>query len=105
MIQIISFSKTSSSCTIKGYRLANFILESGPFLEFLEECETKVINPTYAIFERQDNLLISWLLASISPEMLSQLIGCDTAREVWKIVEQIFSFQLKAKVMQYKFKL
>lgn len=75
------------------------------FQKFIEECETKVINLTYTIFKRQDNLLIPWLLASMSSKMLPQLIGCDTTKEVWKIIEPIFAYQSKAKVMQYKFKL
>ena len=66
---------------IKGYGIANFISEAMiPPSEFLKEGGTKGINPAYIVFERQDNLLVSWLLASISLGMLSQLIRCDRAK-------------------------
>ena len=64
-----------------------------------------MINLVYIIFERQDNLLVSWPLASMSLEILPQLIRCDTTKEVWKTIEQIFASQSQTKVMQYKFKL
>lgn len=41
-----------------------------------------IINIEYIIHNRQDNLLSSWLLSSISSGLLPQLIGCKNSHEI-----------------------
>lgn len=32
----------------------------------------------------------------------AQMVGCNTAADVWKVVDKTFALQSQAKVMQYK---
>ena len=45
---------------------------------------------------------MSWVLASITPSYLPQLVGCSSSRSIWTTIEQLFSSQFTAKVMFYK---
>ncbi|XP_022159146.1 uncharacterized protein LOC111025572 [Momordica charantia] len=40
-------------------------------------------NPEFINWKRQDKLITSWLLGSMSEEILSQMLECETAQEVW----------------------
>ena len=61
-----------------------------------------VPNTDYTKFQKQDSLLYSWLLSSVSSNLLSQIVGCSTSYEIWKTVKQIFSSQSAARIMQYR---
>lgn len=39
-------------------------------------------NPEYLICKRQDKLITSWLLGSMSEEVLSQMLECETSKEI-----------------------
>ncbi|KAL5554287.1 hypothetical protein UlMin_041688 [Ulmus minor] len=45
---------------------------------------------------------MSWVLASITPSYLPQLVGCSSSHSIWTTIEQLFSSQCTAKVMFYK---
>ena len=64
-----------------------------------------VPNSDYTKFQKQDSLLSSWLLSSVSSNLLSQIVGCNTSYEIWKTVEIFFSSQSAARIMQYRRKL
>ncbi|XLT13472.1 hypothetical protein HN51_059162, partial [Arachis hypogaea] len=55
--------------------------------------------------KRQDALLKSWLLASMSKPFTTRMVGCMYTWKVWKRLEDHFSSQIKAKVMQLTNKL
>ena len=59
-------------------------------------------NPEFVRYQRQDRLLMSWILASISTSYLPQLVGCSSSQEIWTTIEQLFNSQSTAKVMFYK---
>ncbi|KAI9185666.1 hypothetical protein LWI28_009391 [Acer negundo] len=56
-------------------------------------------------WEQQDQILLCWLLSSISQGILPELVGCSTASEVWSTVERIFSSHSGANLMQLKLQL
>ena len=43
-------------------------------------------NPEYVLWNRQDQLILSWLLASMTETIQAQMVGCNTAADVWKVV-------------------
>ncbi|KAL4320056.1 hypothetical protein GQ457_18G017850 [Hibiscus cannabinus] len=59
----------------------------------------KMPNPQFASFKQHDSALCSWLLASISLFILSSLVSCRTAFEIWEKVQQIFSVSSTTKIM------
>ncbi|KAL5745917.1 hypothetical protein ACOSP7_027063 [Xanthoceras sorbifolium] len=56
-------------------------------------------------WEQQDQILLAWILSSISQELLPEFVGCQTACEAWQTIVQLFSSQSKANVMQLKLQL
>lgn len=66
---------------------------------------SEVVNPTFIIWCRQDQLLFSFLLASMSETVQAQMIGCESSVGLWTQVSTIFATRSKARVMHYKLKL
>ena len=68
--------------SIRGYKLQDFVFGSKPppkkFLRPEDE-ENTIVNPEYADWEQQDQLLVSWLLSSMSEGILSRMINCETS--------------------------
>ena len=54
-------------------------------------------NPTYTTWKRQDQMILSWLLSSISVEILSIVVNSKTYRELWISLEEQFGFETTAK--------
>ena len=89
---------------IFGYGLEGYILgtKQAPARMINNTNGTATINPAFVLYQRQDRLLVSWLLASISTTYLPQLIGCSSSFEIWTTIEQLFNSQSTAKAMYYK---
>ena len=47
------------------------------------ETNQNIINPAYTNWFNRDQLLLSWLLSSITEEVYPQLIGLNSSSEVW----------------------
>ncbi|TXG73048.1 hypothetical protein EZV62_001627 [Acer yangbiense] len=58
------------------------------------------VNENFLDWEQQDQVLLCWILSSISQEILPKLVGCSTSCEAWKTIEKRFKSQSKANVMQ-----
>ncbi|KAL3652522.1 hypothetical protein CASFOL_002203 [Castilleja foliolosa] len=65
----------------------------------------QIPNPDLSRWKRQDQLLVSWLLSSLSESLLITTVGLTTAFEIWKSIENVFANQNKAKVMQIRLQL
>ena len=91
---------------IKGYGLEEYVL--GTIVkppQTINENGKVVQNQDYQAFQRQDSIISSWLLSTISATLLPQLIGCKSSYEIWATIEQNFSRQCTARVMYHKRKL
>lgn len=90
--------------TIRGYGLQKFTDSSTTVpQQFITGQEEKLsINDEFIVYQRQNSLLCSWLLSSISTNLLSQVIGCKTSLEVWNDIHQNFNSQATARIMSYK---
>lgn len=64
--------------------------------------ELKQANPEYYVWKRFDELLISWLLASILEEMFSNVANCLSASDVWKTLEHYFVSESKVRIVNLK---
>ncbi|XP_029127548.1 uncharacterized protein LOC114915994 [Cajanus cajan] len=45
------------------------------------------INTEYRKWDQQDQVVYRWLLASISPELGTRMVGCQRAFQIWKKIE------------------
>ncbi|KAI9198027.1 hypothetical protein LWI28_008821 [Acer negundo] len=81
--------KQQVQAAIKGIQLSAYIDPSisPPSSKNLDG----TMNESYLDWEQQDQILLCWLLSSISQGILPELVGCSTASEVWSTVERIFS--------------
>ena len=59
--------------------------EVAPPKEALDSISNQLVpNPEYSSWFHKDQLLFSWLLSSISEEVYPQLIGLNSAPEIWR---------------------
>ncbi|KAL4302622.1 hypothetical protein GQ457_10G000790 [Hibiscus cannabinus] len=49
-----------------------------------------VSNPAYIRFIKQESSLASWLLSTVSPNILPQLVGADTTATIWSTILQLY---------------
>ena len=97
--------------TIHEYDLAGYVLgikkRLEEFIEFTNEngAFTRVINPEFVQWNKDDMLLLSWLLASLSIQILSKVVHCQSSHELWKNLKTIFATRSKAKILPLKFQL
>lgn len=64
--------------------------------------DTAVINPAYTVWRRQDQLLISTLLSSISPELYHLVIRCHTSKEIWDTLQSALASPSQTRIISLK---
>ncbi|XP_010269112.1 PREDICTED: uncharacterized protein LOC104605873 [Nelumbo nucifera] len=63
------------------------------------------MNPEYANWEIQDQLLMNWLQASLTKSVFVQVIGCSTSKEAWQTPDRLYSSKSLVRIMQLHFEL
>ncbi|KAK6119773.1 hypothetical protein DH2020_046477 [Rehmannia glutinosa] len=91
---------------VRGYGLEGYLDGTLPPPErvSVNDNNQKIINPEFLAWTRQDQLLMSWILSSLSESILV----CCWIREfqsVWEALDISFAYQNGAKIMQYKLQL
>lgn len=56
--------------------------------------ELEKINPVFRMWESQDQLLISWLLSSMTDRILPRMVSCVTSKQIGKTLEIYFAQQI-----------
>jgi gag-polypeptide of LTR copia-type len=64
--------------------------------------ESTIPNLSYMTWIRQDQLLLAWLLSSISELVVSQVVHCSTSVELWQELHLRYSSQSLVRVMNLK---
>ncbi|KAK4840954.1 hypothetical protein QYF36_022262 [Acer negundo] len=82
---------------IKGHKLQKFILDGlssipPKFLSTADEVKGQV-NGDFLDWEQQDQLLVSWLLSSMTEGVLTSMVGYDTASQIWNTLDLYFASQ------------
>ncbi|CAA0841034.1 cysteine-rich RLK (RECEPTOR-like protein kinase) 8, partial [Striga hermonthica] len=83
--------------TTRGYGLEGFILGTSipPEKFTTDENGNQSINPLYISWQKQDQLLVSWVLSSLTEEILINTIGLNTSSEIWYSLELDFTTHLE----------
>ena len=63
---------------------------------------TPMVNPDYVSWIRHDQFVMSWLLSSISEQMLGHVVQYRSAAEVWSVLHKLFSTKSKARALQLR---
>lgn len=67
-----------------------------------ESGTAQVPNPAYQTWLQQDQAILSAILSSLTPEVLSQVLLLNTSHEVWIALECRFASQSKARIMNVR---
>ena len=59
-------------------------------------------NPEHVVWVTQDQQVLTFLLASLSRDILLQVSNCTTAAAAWKEILQSFSSQSRARIIQLR---
>lgn len=98
--------KTQVLPAIRALDLEDFVIGTivcpPKFVEVkLDSKETReVINKEFTAWEKVDQMLLCWLLSTISQSITRQLTDCVTTCEVWKVLEKLYTQQSMARILQ-----
>ena len=72
------------------------------FLKDLFGTITSVLNPDYLIWKSKEKALLTFISSTLTPSVLAITVGCSSAQEVWKVLENRFSSISRSHVMNLK---
>lgn len=85
--------------TVIGHDLDDFLFSNNKPSQFLINGDP---NLAYSQWKRKDQLLLSWLRSSMTEAVLATVASHTSSFSVWKALEQRFSSQSKARLLQLK---
>jgi hypothetical protein len=60
------------------------------------------LNPAYSQWVRQDNLILSTLMTSLSEPILAQVVTYTSSKAVWNALDDTFSSRSRARILQIR---
>ena len=69
------------------------------FLKDLSGAYTTIVNPDYILWRSKEKALLTFISSTLSPSISALTVGCTSALEVWKVLENIFSSISRSHVM------
>ncbi|KAL5799441.1 hypothetical protein ACOSQ4_032325 [Xanthoceras sorbifolium] len=90
---------------IRGYKLDGYLLGTKPcppkFLRATTTDNYPSLNPAYEDWVIHDQLLLGWLLSSMSESILAKVVGLTTSHKVWTKLETVFANQSMPNALNY----
>ena len=94
----------------------SMIIETYSLFELLEEPQivpkkflrdsfgnyTMIVNPDHLIWKSKEKALLTFISSTLTPSILALTVGCATAIEVWKVLENRFSSISRSHIMNLK---
>ncbi|KAJ4758161.1 polyprotein [Rhynchospora pubera] len=59
-------------------------------------------NPSYLAWYKQDQMILAWIRASLSEQVLAQVVSCATSGDLWHHLSQSFSATSRARLTDLK---
>ncbi|KAL4340910.1 hypothetical protein GQ457_08G022060 [Hibiscus cannabinus] len=88
---------------IKTHRLQKFIdSDIAPPSQYLTIDNQLTINPAFEAFKEQDGALATWLLSTVSENVLPHLIGLNISSEIWNTLHRIYSGKTTSRLMYFR---
>lgn len=63
---------------------------------------TTTINPEYTAWVKQDQILLGWILSSLTEPVLAQVVGLETSYDVWNALQRHFASSSRSRIMQLR---
>ncbi|OVA12200.1 hypothetical protein BVC80_1777g19 [Macleaya cordata] len=76
---------------LKGYNLVGYVDGTFPCPPRYLGSDDTTVNPACLAWEQQDQVLLGWLLSSLSDPVLARMVGHDSSRAVWLALEKQFA--------------
>jgi hypothetical protein len=69
-------------------------------LKFLTTAETNEqdLNPAYVLWQKRDQHLLSWILCSLEPALISSMNGLPTSHQAWSALAERFASQSRSHI-------
>ncbi|WVZ54710.1 hypothetical protein U9M48_005468 [Paspalum notatum var. saurae] len=90
---------TMRGARLEGYLTGKAVMPAAKLEEKVGDKTNKVPNPAYEDWVAADQQVLSFLLASVSKEVLIQISSKQTAAEAWRAIETMFSSQTRARAV------
>jgi hypothetical protein len=71
-------------------------------VEDSEKKKTQHHNPAYAVWLSQDHMMLGWLLHTLSPEVITHVIGIDSSAGLWAVLTTMFSGRSRSKLNELR---
>ena len=91
---------------IEGHNLSQYIdwvAKIPPRFASQEDALEDRVSEEFRLWEQQDQLLLSWLMASMSESILTQVVECDFTWQVWEKLQIYFASHTRAKEQRLSF--
>lgn len=87
--------------TLHGHGIYHYLTDDPPSRLLTVAGQTQT-NPLYSHWHRQDQLLLSWLLSSLTESILGQVVSCQTSAELWRLLQRTFSASSQARLSELR---
>lgn len=90
---------------IRSHKLQKFVQDPPQIpVKFLTE-EDRImenVNPEFSDWEQQDSFLFTWLLSTLSPSILPNVIQCVHSWQIWEEIHSFFNAKSRAQSTQLR---
>ena len=76
-----------------------FLDNTHPYPSKFLDMQQLIINPEYSLWKMYNRLIMSWLYASLSENVMTQIVGYNAA-EIWLALGQIYAFASMARLIK-----
>jgi hypothetical protein len=78
---------------LRGNDLQGFVdrTECCPRQHIPDKGGNRTLNPAYAAWQRKDQLLLTWIISSLAPSIVSSMYGVNTSYEAWTALAAKFA--------------
>ncbi|MCI16016.1 retrovirus-related Pol polyprotein from transposon TNT 1-94, partial [Trifolium medium] len=92
---------------INAHNLTDFVVCTRVPPKFVDEEARRIgtVNPEFTSWRNRDQLLLSWLQSTLTGEILSRMLGCVHAYELWDRLFKYFHKQTRARARHLRVEL
>jgi len=66
------------------------------------ETNIQTANPAYVTWKKKDQLLLSWIISSLAPTLVSSMYGVNTSYQAWTALATKYASQSKSRISHLK---
>jgi len=68
----------------------------------INENNVQTTNPAYVAWQKNDQLLLSWIISSLAPTLVSSMYGVNTSHQAWTSLAAKYASQSKSRISHLK---